>query len=568
MKKKKLSIFFVIILFILTVIFIVPHNKISVVAEVVSPKEFVIDNESFSFNNLDCFDSTYTEHNKTLAKSLNITETEAFLLGNLGKNWAENLMKGRSIFIDKNDDLIFLKYGYKDKFLYSGFCIKDGEPFYKEGFERKLNGIRKTKYQVLDLDNDISYEPDDTKVRGLKNFIVVRKSHLPRHLFKKTAKTNPIQNIIKPQTVKDFGGIKIFFSDSTTKIKPTNKCESDICKELLFNINKAKTSIDMAIYGYSKVPEIETALLNAQTRGVKVRLVYDLNQKGENIYPDTAALTKLIPNNMSDIKSSESASIMHNKFYIFDDKILITGSANLSHTDMSGFNSNSIIVVDSVEIAKLYKFEFEQMFSGKFHNSKKSNLHKQILVGNTKIDIYFSPKDKGIENAILPLIKRAKNYIYIPTFMITDKSVTEALISAKKRGVDVKILVDALNASAWHSKHNELRLGNIPVKTENYAGKMHSKSIIVDDLYTIVGSMNFSNTGNNKNDENLVLIENPNIAKAYKEFFLYQWKRVDNRWLKLNARAEGKDSIGSCSDGIDNNFDGLIDSEDPACISK
>ena len=61
---------------------------------------------------------------------------------------------------------------------------------------------------------------------------------------------------------------------------------------------------------------------------------------------------------------------MHNKFYIFDNKIVITGSANLSHTDMSGFNSNNIIVINSADVAKIYKTEFEQMFNGNFHSTK------------------------------------------------------------------------------------------------------------------------------------------------------------------------------------------------------
>jgi phosphatidylserine/phosphatidylglycerophosphate/cardiolipin synthase-like enzyme len=110
-----------------------------------------------------------------------------------------------------------------------------------------------------------------------------------------------------------------------------------------------------------------------------------------------------------------------------------------------------------------------------------------------------------------------------------------------------------------------LRQNGILVKTENYAGKMHSKSMIIDDEYTIIGSMNFSYSGENKNDENLIVINNENVAKFYRQFFIYQWNRIDNKWLKFNARAEGKDSIGSCSDGIDNDYDGLIDLDEPAC---
>ena len=181
------------------------------------------------------------------------------------------------------------------------------------------------------------------------------------------------------------------------------------------------------------------------------------------------------------------------------------------------------------------------------------------------MEIYFSPQDKSITNAVLPLIRSAKKYIYIPTFVLTEKRVTEELIKAKQRGVDVKIIIDALNASIKHSKHKELRLGGILVKTENFAGKMHSKSMIVDDEYTIIGSMNFSYSGENRNDENLIVIKDSNIAQFYKEFFLYQWNKIDDKWLKLNARAEGLDSIGSCFDRIDNNYDGLTDAEDPAC---
>ena len=89
--------------------------------------------------------------------------------------------------------------------------------------------------------------------------------------------------------------------------------------------------------------------------------------------------------------------------------------------------------------------------------------------------------------------------------------------------------------------------------------------MIIDDEYTIVGSMNFSYSGDNRNDENLLIIKNPEIAKFYKDFFLYQWQKIDDKYLKINVRAEGKYSIGSCSDSIDNNYDGLIDNEDLAC---
>ena len=134
------------------------------------------------------------------------------------------------------------------------------------------------------------------------------------------------------------------------------------------------------------------------------------------------------------------------------------------------------------------------------------------------------------------------------------------------RGVDVKIIIDATGVHSTGSKIKNLREQGIKVKVENYAGKIHSKSIIVDSKYTIVGSMNFSYSGENKNDENMVIIQDEKLAQFYRGFFEYLWAKIPDKYLNRNVRAEGKDSIGSCYDGIDNNFDGKIDSQDEGCF--
>ena len=255
-----------------------------------------------------------------------------------------------------------------------------------------------------------------------------------------------------------------------------------------------------------------------------------MDSKGNNIYENTSNLAKLIQNTQSDRNSKEASFIMHNKFYIFDNKTVITGSANLSHTDMSGYNSNAVVVINSEEAANIYRREFEQMYEGRFHSVKTSM--------NKTSNIYFSPQDKTITNGVLPLIKGAKNYIYIPAFIVIENRIIEELISAKKRGIDVRIIADALNASAGHSRVKDLRENGVPVKIENYAGKMHSKTMIIDDKYLLLGSMNFSYSGENRNDENFIILANPEAAKFYKSFFLYLWDKIPDKWLKYYPKAE------------------------------
>ena len=113
--------------------------------------------------------------------------------------------------------------------------------------------------------------------------------------------------------------------------------------------------------------------------------------------------------------------------------------------------------------------------------------------------------------------------------------------------------------------HDYANENNIPVKIENKAGKMHSKSIVIDDELIYVGSMNLTRNGENKNDENMLLIKNPAAAKIFKEQFLYLFNSIPDTYLTKIPKAEGWESIGSCSDGIDNDFDGLIDKEDNGC---
>lgn len=556
--KKVICIILLTFMFLtLLIVSIMLDKPEVVVSKVYSPTDFVLNNNEIKVNEFDSFDAKYTEKNLELAKSLNLTEDEAFILGNFGKYWTKNLLEGRKVKV-KDNNLIFNHSVYKERFENSAFCIKNQKPCNKAAFEKQLTSVRRGKYIILDLDTEQTYPISKKNADTLQNYIVVRKSHIKTFSPKQI---RPAGHDILYKTTFKKTNFKIIVSDLTTKTMPDRNCSSDICKEILSNINNAKESINMAIYGYSSTPVIEKALKNAISRGVKIRVIYDLDAHGENIYPDTSAFMKNFVQIMSDKDSAEAGHTMHNKFYIFDNKTIITGSANLSHTDMSGFNSNSIIVIHSPEIAKFYTDEFNQMFEGKFHNDKNSIPDKKF--GN--ISVFFSPQDKGITNCILPLIRNAKSYIYIPSFVITEKRITNELIKAKQRGVDVKIIADALNSSTKHSKSKELRAAGILVKAENYAGKMHSKSIIVDDKYVILGSMNFSNSGENRNDENLIMLEDSDTAKFYKEFFIYQWNRIPDKWLKYTPRAEGKDSIGSCSDGIDNNYDGKTDKEDEAC---
>ena len=334
--------------------------------------------------------------------------------------------------------------------------------------------------------------------------------------------------------------IQLFFLSPLEQKKPQNSCKTTACKVLLKNINKAKESIDFAIYGINEQDKIFNALVNAQKRGVKVRWVTDLNERKRNIYYDTYSLMHKIPTYKTDYFSQQKetertkdfdfpqTAIMHNKFFIFDDNKVFTGSTNISNYCLTGYNSNVALFINSPDVAKVYKQEFEQMYNGKFHNQKSAvSNNENIKLEDLIVSIYFSPINKTTTERIIPLIKESKNYIYIPAFYLTRKSIIYELIDAKKRGVEVKIIIDETSVKGKYVDIDFIRKGGLDIKIENWAGKMHMKSMIIDDKNLVIGSMNFTKQGENINDENCLIIKNaPELTKKYKEHFLELWDSI------------------------------------------
>lgn len=589
---KKTSIILLLIIFFTFLFYQTQKGTDFQVLEVISPTQIVVDlnnnnvkdaDETITVKNIQSFSTKPNEAQSKLAQKLKFSEEDSLGLGFLAENFAKETLTAKKVKLKSKNSQIFVdNKNYSKMLINSGFAIKDDTkltPELQKNIEkvRKLNlrifNNKSHKYHKLNckyglMAHNAQIVPATQLPKDAKpcKFCLVKHKHYKKYKkwekYKKHKYYDDVIPYVKsPATIYETNSIKMFLTDFTKVLKPSNACTTPVCRALVKEINSAQTSIDFAIYGYTKVPALQKALENAQARGVKVRFVYDLDSKGRNIYPDTIYLTKVLTNNRADA----TGAIMHDKFFIFDNKTVLTGSANISTTDMSGYNSNAIIIINSTKVANVFSKEFEQMYAGKFHKSKSKIKNKEDNVDSAEFQIYFAPKDKAITARIIPLINGAQKYIYIPAFLITQKGLSDSLIAASNRGVAVKIILDATNTHSGATKLKTLRQNGIQVKTENLAGKLHSKSIIIDDTYTIIGSMNFSRSGEGANDENLLIIKDRQIAVFYKTFFQYLWRRIPDKWLKYNARAESLDSIGSCTDKIDNDFDGKIDSADEGC---
>ena len=578
--KTIYSLFIIILLIISSILYYEDQTKCAVY-RIVSPTEIFIDiNRNLIYDEKEPIkveDLHYINMDNNPIEFKDLTENEKFFLNYKAFRTSQLLLKDKYVKIV--DGIIIVEgQKYNDLLKASGFFYSDTD----ESKAELLNLIKS-----INLDDYVLYNTKSKRFHSLdckegkksKNYRIIKKINLDENAIgcknciideeTKEAIETIKSNISVSSSNLEKGEITVIYTDLNESFLPTTKCETKACKVLKDEIDNAKENIDFAVYGINNQPQIFNALVNAYNRGVNIRWVADYDKKDQSYYPDTLKLQKIIStfntDKETDLKSQ--SAIMHNKFFIFDKKKVFTGSANITSTDIAGFNSNISILIESEKVARIFTQEFEQMYSGLFHKDKKSFSKEKININGAELNIYFSPQDKIITKEILPLINNAKKYIYIPVFYITKKELVNELISAHNRGVEVKIINDATNASNKHTIHHQLREAGIKVKTENYAGKLHSKAMIIDDEYSIIGSMNFTNSGEKRNDENVIIIKDTEIAQYLKSTFLKLWDKIPEKYETFDPQAESLESIGSCFDKIDNDFDGKIDKSDNSCKS-
>ncbi|MHB8710200.1 MAG: phospholipase D-like domain-containing protein [Minisyncoccota bacterium] len=135
------------------------------------------------------------------------------------------------------------------------------------------------------------------------------------------------------------------------------------------------------------------------------------------------------------------------------------------------------------------------------------------------VRVIYSLDQKQNDKEIIALIDGAKSRIYFAMYEFTLKDVADALVAAKKRGVDVRGLVDSGESANSYDKPiiAELVAANIPVETEKHAdgnGIMHIKAIVTDSAYAL-GSYNWTSSATTENDEILEIGTDPALRQAY-----------------------------------------------------
>ena len=342
------------------------------------------------------------------------------------------------------------------------------------------------------------------------------------------------------------GLIEVFFNKSTDPSVSTGPLPSGIGPDeveafILSRIEAADETIDITMYNTTR-DWLVTALEDAVDRGVQVRYIADDQTGNSALSP--APDFPVVYGNPGD-------PLMHNKFMIFDaastdDSYVITGSLNLTFGNVFE-QFNNVIGIQDEALAKAFTLEFEEMWgsdgpnpnpsNARFGSEKERNTPEHFLIGDTRIECYFSPTDHTTTR-IREALETADESIDFSLLLITMDELAIALKDAFLDLIDVRGLVESVNEPS--SDFFFLQSQGLNVYENWLFDILHHKYALVDaqspdsDPLVITGSHNWTFSAETLNDENTLIIHSADIANIYLQEFEARWESIVSTFEPLS----------------------------------
>lgn len=176
-----------------------------------------------------------------------------------------------------------------------------------------------------------------------------------------------------------------------------------------------------------------------------------------------------------------------------------------------------------------------------FHQNKKIEKQIQTQINNFSFDEiqYLSwitlknTPDLELLDELTEKIDNAKSRVYVEVYIFTEKRLRKALINAKKRWLDVKVVLEKNIYMAWNLNRETFQdLGKAWIEVmysnpENYSIN-HIKMMIIDDE-VIISTWNYSYSTFKYNREFFIFIKNKELLENFLEIF-----KNDFSWIKKN----------------------------------
>lgn len=289
-----------------------------------------------------------------------------------------------------------------------------------------------------------------------------------------------------------------------------NSTSQDIEKGIVHSILDAKKSIFLAIFALSDFKVIN-ALRAQADKGIEVFVVID--KKASSNAP------RYLGKNVKIIRR-ETNALMHLKLLVIDGNLTWIGSANLTKESLT-HHMNLMTVIDSESFGEMAEDKIKSFASNVF----RPFTYREFSLKEQTVELSFLPDNQNAVRKIIYLIDSAKTSLRIALFTWTRVDFAKAVIAAKRRGVDVEVILDRTAAEGAGLEVMELLTdARVDVYLNQGSELMHNKFMWIDESILVNGSANWTKRAFKDNDDCFIVLKP--TTDEQNAFLMSLWKEM------------------------------------------
>lgn len=140
-------------------------------------------------------------------------------------------------------------------------------------------------------------------------------------------------------------------------------------------------------------------------------------------------------------------------------------------------------------------------------------------------EVHFSPGDACLAR-LRELIRSCRSSLDICVFTITDDRISRLIVDAHRKNVNVRIISDNDKSLDIGSDIRRLADQGVPTRLDQVSDHMHHKFALFDNQIAVSGSYNWTRSAADRNEENIVVSDDPRILSPFRNQFERLWKEL------------------------------------------
>jgi phosphatidylserine/phosphatidylglycerophosphate/cardiolipin synthase-like enzyme len=312
------------------------------------------------------------------------------------------------------------------------------------------------------------------------------------------------------------------------------------CRNRLLDLIRAETErIDVAFW-FMEDPRYTTELIKRWQAGVPVRVIVDTRANGT--YPLNAGRLAELKNAGIPMRERFTSGILHWKMMLFAGQNTVEFSAaNYSEwaflpvAPYQNYIDEVIYFADRPSVVNSFRTKFDDLWT----NTSAYRNYANIATAPTRAypihpidpELNFAP-NQSFRNRSVKRYNDEDVGIDVIMYRITDRSHTDAIISATQRGVPVRLITEPEQyrdpTRLWHSWNvDRLYMAGVQIRHRAHAGLTHQKSVLLkEQAMTIFGSSNWTSPSSDSQEEHNYFTTRPDFFQYFTDNFERKWNNT------------------------------------------